>query len=337
MSNLGPREKYLIILFGIGLAILIIYLAGIKPLSDKNYDLRVQEQQLQARLEYYRALQESNENATSEIRALETEIADIEGTFIPSINTEVLEQYVMSVFEENDCPYLVAIATENIQSPSFLLPDGSVAEETLNIKRVAVSYSSTDGINVTEYNGNNSLIENGVLIEDNAAIDAFLEGISWQGSDAIEGYDEFIAALNQIKNENPNCIKISEISIESISGYMIMSAGIDFYSANFVDRVSAASSTAPYYQWNGDSSYATGAGYIGMPLYVDNPDSAWYGYYMPLAEASNSERPFAPAFSGAYYSAFIASQGLPAGLEIDENAGQQDEQPVDDVEVDPEA
>lgn len=338
MSNLGPREKYLIIVFGIGLAILIIYLAGIKPLSDKNYDLRVEQQQLQARLEYYKALQQSNEAATSEIRALESEISDIEGTFIPEINTEALEQYVLNVFEENDCPYLASVGSESIASPSFLLPDGSVAEETLNIKRVNVIYSTTDGFNIAEYNRDEatSLIDltTGHITEDQAAIDAFIDGIVWQGTEGIHGYEEFITSLKAIKDENPDCIKVSSISIESISGFILMSASIDFYSANFIDRVSAVSSTAPYYQWAGDASYATGAGMIGLPMYVDNPDSAWYGYCLPSSSASAGTRPFASAFSSAYFNSNIISMGVPSAIDLEGAGNNQpnDEDPGDEVD-----
>ncbi len=323
MGNLGQREKYLIIVMGILLIILALYLLGIRPLTAKNYDLEVEKQQLQARLDYYKALQQSNDEMLSEIHALEGQISDIEETFVPVINTEALEQYIMNIFESNDCPYLVGISTENVQSPAFTLPDGSVADETLNIKRVAVVYSTTDGFNVPEYNRDQSLIdpETGRVTENQEEVDAILEGMTWQGMESIVGYDEFIASLNVIKDENPSCIKISEIRVDTVAGYKLMSATIDFYSANLINRVSPATSSAPYVTWAGAASYPTGAGFIGLPFYVDNPDSAWYGFYMPLADATSTDRPFASAFSAAYFSANANATGLPGFLELDEDAG----------------
>lgn len=318
MSNLGPREKYLIILLGIGLLILAIYLLGIKPLSDKNYNLEVEQAQLQAKLDYYKALQASNEQISSEIEELNNQIQTIEKTFIPVINTESLENYVMSVFEDNGCPYLVGIGTEDVQSPSFLLPDGTVADETLAIKRVTVTYATTDAFCIPDYNHAVSLIDpaTGALTEDQAVIDAFLEQLQWQGSEAITGYNEFLAALSVLKDENTNCIKITGIQVDNMDGYLQMTATIDFFSANLTQRVSEATSSAPYVVWSRDGSLAipTGAGMIGMPLYCDNADNAWYGYYV---QTVTPVRPFANTYSAYYFSALAGTVTTPGALNIE--------------------
>lgn len=334
MSNLGPREKYLVILFGIVLIIMVVYFFGIKPLSEKNDALTTEKTTLQANLDYYKALQAQNEVVTNEIAELKADISEIEDTFIPEINTEVLEQYVLSVFEKNECPYLVNVTSESLASPTFNLPDGSVAEETLNIKRINVSYASTDGINFPQYNRSDSLIDpsTGRITEDQAQIDAILDGIYWKGEEGCEGYEEFIASLKEIRDANPNCIKVSSIAVETTAGYKVLTASIDFYAANLIDRVSTAINNNGYATWAGVSSYDTGVAMIGLPYFVSNPDSAWFGFY--TSAAGTSPVPFAMPFSSSYYANNLANDTLtdliggevPEGADADADAGNDGEE-----------
>ena len=301
MNNLGSRERNLFIIFGIFLLCVILYVGPIRMLNNSTAELKVEREALQAQKDYYDALAEQNEATRAEIENIEADIAVIEQTFLPNINTECLAQWVLNVFEENDCKWLVKFETEDSAAPDIVLPDGTMADDNVIIKSVKVTYSTSDGWNVSSYGGDDGIRENTLYHENGIPqeeiYDGFMADRTYTGMNSREGYDEFLAALHQIEQTNEDCIKVSRIAVEEKSGYILMYATIDFYSATFIDRVSEPDTSAPYVSWHGATDIATDHGFIGMPFYVDDSGSEWYGCIMNRADATDRERPFA-----AYYS-----------------------------------
>lgn len=297
MSSLGDRERNLAIIFGIFLVCVVLYVFPIRLLSNSTADLQAQREALQAQKDYYDALASQNEATRAEIENIEKDISEIEQTFLPEINSECLKQWVLSVFERNECYYLVSAETHDIAAPDITLPDGSISDDSVIIKSIDVEYSTTDGWNVGSYNMTNSVEgENGLY--DESLYQAQMADRVYTGMNSREGYDEFIAALKEIEGTNEKCIKVTRIAVEEKSGYILMYATINFYSTTFNDRVSEPDTTAPYVSWNGMTGVATDHGFIGYPFFVDDTGNEWYGTIMPVEEAADRERPFA-----AYYSA----------------------------------
>ncbi|MCQ2516502.1 MAG: DUF3450 domain-containing protein [Saccharofermentans sp.] len=313
MGNLGAREKYGFMLLGVVVLVFLIYFFGIRSAQASYDSLVAQRNELSARLQYYEQLKNQNASAETAINALNQDISSIEATFLPALNAESLEQYVLSVFEENGCPYLVNVSLEAVGADSVTLPDGSPARDSILINRISVQYSSTDGYNIPQYNQSDSVNNNGDLDEE--LLNTLLDGMVWHGTSGIKGYDEFIASLAAIESENPDCVKVHSVHVEDEAGYLLMSAEIDFYSVTFTNRVSTPNLSAPYVTFAG-APVDTDGGFIGMPFIVDNQNSAWYNVSLTDADALAGTRPFATYYSNVIFTDAVASQGLLGVLDV---------------------
>ncbi len=327
MGNLGKREKYYLMLLGIVVAVLLIYYFGIRNLGIKHDELVATRSQLQAQLDYYEALKTQNDQALAQINQLNSEIEEVEALFLPEVCTEAIEQYVLKTFEDAGCPYLVSVSVEDAPVRSVSLPDGSTARESLLVKRINVSYSTTDGYNIPEYNRSVSVVSGGVI--DEAALNALLDEMYWHGADSIIGYDEFVSALATLENANPDCIKLNNISVISEGGYMILNASIDFFSVTFNNRVSEPDMGAPYVTWAGATNIDTTGGFVGRPFIIENPASEWFGIMMPDGEATTGDRPFSTYYSSTIFAEDVNARGLAAVLDAEAPVGQPDEVPED--------
>lgn len=328
MNNLGAREKYGFMLLGIVVLVFLIYFFGIRS-AQANYDYLVSERsQLQATLEYYEQLKTQNADAENEIQLINDNIAAIETQFLPVLNSESIEQYVLDVFESNGCPYLVSAATEDVVAEQIYLPDGTLANDSILIKRLTVTYSTTDGFNIPQYNLTDFTTSEDGLVNTDLIAELIDTRMYWQGMEGIEGYDEFVAALEQIEAENRDCVKIFSVSTQEEAGYLLMTASIDFYSATFTQRVSQANTSAPYITYAGAASVDTDGGFIGMPFYVDDPNSVWYGVYMTDSDATAGDRPFAAYFSNVIFTDAVDNFGLGATIDAGEPAPEVVDEPA---------
>ena len=318
MGNLGKRERYILILLGIVVVVLLIYYFGIRNLGIKHDELVATRTQLQAQLDYYEALKTQNDEALAQINQLKNDITDVEGSFLPYITSEAIEQYVLKTFEDAGCPYLVSVTAEDVSMPTVTLPDGTTASDRLVVKRITVQYSTTDGFNIPEYNRSASVVDHGMI--DEAAWNAYLDEMYWHGAGTIVGYEEFINALEIIEAANESCIKINKIGIDTEGGYTLLNAEIDFYSATFNYRVSEADANAPYVTWAGATSFDTEGGIIGRPFLFDNPASEWFGVLMSDEEAVEGNRPFSTYYSDAIFEQNVQNLGLASVLEVGNGA-----------------
>ena len=327
MGNIGQREKYYLMLLGIVLVVVLIYFFGIRNLGYKHEDLVNERTRLEEQLAYYEALKTQNAETQAQIDQLRTQISDEESRFLPFICSEAIEQYVLKTFEDAGCPYLVSVKTEDIVPAAVTLPSGGAASDSLLTNRVTVQYCTTDGYNIPEYNRSTTVISNGVI--DEAAFNAYLDEMYWHGADSRVGYDEFLDALATLESENPDCIKINSISIESEAGYILLNASIDFYSVTFYDRVSEPDTNAPYVTWAGATNINTDGGFIGYPFVVEDPNSDWFMVMMTDGDATAGQRPFATYYSNAIFQNEVLANGLANVLDLDGLGG--GEIPADEV------
>ena len=314
MGNIGKREKYYLMLLGIICLVALIYFFGIRNLGIKYDELVDTRNSLQSQLDYLEALKTQNDATQAQINQLKTDIANVEGMFLPDICAEAMEQYVLKTFENAGCPYLVSATAEDVSPTGVTLPDGSAASDALLVKRITVQYCTTDGFNIAEYNRNNSVIVDGVI--DEALWTELQDAMVWQGTAAITGYDQFLAALETIEAANPDCVKIYSIGISSEAGYVLMDASIDFYSATFNNRVSDPDTSAPYVTWSGDTTIATDHGFIGRPFIFDDPNSLWYNIMMVSSDAINGDRPFSTYWSDAIFQDAVNGTNLETVLNL---------------------
>lgn len=322
MNNLGNRERNIAIIFLIIFVCVILYVFPIRMLSNSTEELKAQQAALQAQKDYYDALASQNEATRAEIESIEADISVLEATFLPEINSECLKQWVLSVFESNNCPYLVEATTYDVASPDITLPDGTLADDNVVIKAIDVTYSTTDGWNVPSYNGTGS-IYNEEGIPDAGLLEAQMADRHYEGMYSRQGYDEFLNALVQIEGTNPDCIKVVKIAAEEQSGFVLLHATINFYGATFIDRVSEPDTTAPYVSWHGMTGIATDHGFIGQPFYVDDTGSEWYGAHMDDADAANLDRPFATYYSAQTWANLVNGNGngVMGALGLSEDGG----------------
>ncbi|MCR5592285.1 MAG: hypothetical protein K6F79_00870 [Saccharofermentans sp.] len=313
MGNLGDRERYGVMFLAIVVVVFAIYFFGIRTLDGKYDELVVKRQELQDQLDYYESLKTQNAATQAQIDELKTNIAEVEGTFLPVICAESIEQYVLKTFEDAGCPYLVSVEAQDVAADAVTLPNGNIASDSLILKRIVVQYSTTDGFNIPNYNRNTTVITNGVA--DEALWNEYISSMGWQGTAGIVGYNEFVNALKTIEAVDPDCIKINSISIKSEAGYILMTAEIDFYSATFNSRVSEPDMGAPYITWAGSTNINTTGGHIGQPFIFDDPNSEWFMVLMTDQDAIAGDRPFATYYSNAIFREAVNSQTLAGVLE----------------------
>ncbi len=309
MGNLSNREKGLVVVI-VGLLIVVLFLFfGFKPLYNNVVNEKAELQNMKALEEQYNAIKESNEQKELAIREAEGMIGSLENSFLPEINTENILYFLMNTFEEQNCPYLFTWSTENVICDDIYLPDGSVANDTLLCERVTLSYSTTTGYLIPEYNRDPEWVipAQGYDTETiNAEISQMgigEDGLLTPGNETnktLPGYDEFINSLKVIESTFPDSIKINEIRAEDTgAGYMKLTAVIDFYAINSGNRVSQADYSAPYVSWAGADDYDTTGGLIGEPILVLNPNSSYWATQIVPAEVANAEHEYASWFSVA--------------------------------------
>lgn len=304
MGNLSTKERVLTVAVVLILLIAIVAMFIIRPLNNKYTEMEATYNELLAQKDYYEQLKANNANSQSTISDLDNSIEEQELTFLPEINTESIEQYVMSVFEENGNPYLVSISSETVPQDQIALSDGSYSSETLLLERVTATYATTDGYCVYQANGEPSYGRNGEI-----DADAINEAISNMGTYDIVGYDEFIAAVNVLASVDPDTVKINDVTMEDTeAGYNLLTVVVDFYATSLTQRVSTPDTSAPYVSWNGNTDTDTAGGLIGTPILVTNPDSEWYGTQNMSSDMLNfADRPFATYFSSAIFSQVVNS------------------------------
>lgn len=299
MNNLTAREKGFMYVITLLIIVVLGYFFGIRTLNNKYDEYKAELQSLQERKAYLDQLRANNASMATEIELLKASCAEIELSFIDKLETECLEQYVLKTFEDAGCPFLIGVTSADLGMPAVTYPDGTPSKDGLACMQITVSYSSTDGYTVTQYNRTPDFT-NGSKVPVTETI-SDLSGQMGQGEYAKrKGYDEFIAALKKINAENPDCIKVNNFTVVETDGVMTLSASINFYGASFRNRLSVDDSKKPYTYWCGDKNVDTKGGFIGFPYVCDNKNSLWYGTVNMNADP-NATKAFAAYWANALF------------------------------------
>jgi len=298
MGNLSFREKAFIYVILLLLIIVGGYFLGIRNLNNQYNEYKTQLDQLNARKAYLDQLKLDIDATQDEIVELDGFIEEKELSFIDKLDSECIEQYVLKTMEDAGMPYMAAVTCEDVACTPVNYPDGSAAPDSLQCLRVTINYSSTDGYITPQYN----LTPDQTGDDAGAIISALYELQDNSFAGPRVGYDEFISALKKIADENPDCIKISQMSVVENAGFLDLNATIDFYGTSLTNRVSEDDSTAAYTYWQGDKNVDCSGGFIGYPYIVTDPNSLWFGIENPSEECTTFiDRPFAAYWANAAY------------------------------------
>ncbi len=299
MNNLTAREKGFMYVITLLIIVVLGYFFGIRTLNNKYDEYRAELQSLQERREYLDQLRENNASMATEIELLKSSCSEIELSFIDRLETECIEQYVLKTFETAGCPFLTDISSGEIGMASVTYPDGTTCPDNVVCMQIAVSYTSTDGYTVTQYNRTPDF----TVVAEKPADEAIAELSEQMGTGDYakrKGYDEFITALKKINSENTSCIKVGSLTASETNGYMTLTATINFYGTSLRNRISVDDSKAPYTYWCGNTNVDTKGGFIGFPYVCDNEKSLWYGVVNMNYEPS-ANKPFAPYWANTLF------------------------------------
>ena len=299
MNNLTAREKGFMYVVTLLIIVVLGYFFGIRTLNNKYEDYKKELQALQERKAYLDQLRANNASMANEIEMLKTSCSEIELSFIDRLETECLEQYVLKTFEDAGCPFLMSVSSTDVGMKSVTYPDGTSSPDSVVCMRINVSYSTTDGYTVTQYNRTPDFTTGS-----KTPVAETIENLSeqmGQGEYAKrKGYDEFLNALKKINEENKDCIKVSSITATQVSGVMTLTASIDFYATSLRNRISVDESRKPYTYWNGNTNVDTKGGFIGFPYVCDNKNSLWYGIINDQLDMEKG-KPFAAYWANALF------------------------------------
>lgn len=333
MNNLTTREKAMA--FGILLILIIflVYFFGIRILNDKYDEYKKKLTDLQARKAFLDELKEENAKMEKEIETLEANIEKIELSFIDKLETEVIEQYLLAIFEKNECPFLNKITVSDVPMNPITLPDGTTSDNSVLCRSVEITYATGDGFLPTTYNATPLFRDPDTMKispEIPLAMIADLDRLSalryklvfkddYQPTEEeqalmvenFQGYSGFLKSLKQIADDNKDCIKVTGIKAESKSGFMTLTATVNFFSANLANRVSTDTSKEAYTYWSGHTNIDTKGGFIGMPYIVLNKDSLWDHMTILSGEVGGFiDRPYTPWVVNAYFTKKMDKEGI---------------------------
>ena len=290
MNNLTAREKGFLYVVTLLIIVVLAYFFGIRTLNKKYDEYKAELQTLQERKAYLDQLRENNASMANEIEMLKASCSEIELSFIDKLETECIGQYVLKTFEDAGCPFLISLSTADVGMAAVTYPDGT-----------------TDGYTVTQYNLNPDFTSKATVpVEE--TISQLSEQMGQGEYAKRKGYDEFLKALKKINSENPDCIKVSNITVTESNGVLVLSATINFYGTSLKNRISVDESHAAYTYWNGHTNVDTKGGFIGFPYVCDNKDSLWYGVQNRELDATKA-KPFAAYWANALFAQQLEAAG----------------------------
>ena len=305
MNNLTAREKGFMYVITLLIIVVLGYFFGIRTLNNKYDEYKVQLQTLEARKAQLDQMKINNDSMAEEIKYLKTQCSELELSFIDKLETECVEQYVLKTFEDAGCPFLTNVTATDVGMGAVSYPDGSASPDGLVCMQVSVTYVTTDGYTVTQYNRNPDFtpgsevpaIDNVNAVKANMGKGEYAER---------KGYNEFLSALKKINSENPKCIKVDSVTATTVNGYMELVAQISFYGTSLRNRISVDESTAAYTSWKGHTNVDTTGGFIGFPYVCDKEESLWYGVEN-LDMQITANKPFA-----SYYANYVFKKNYQA-------------------------
>ena len=181
---------------------------------------------------------------------LKNNVAKIESSLLPELDTEVLSEHFAAIVEKNGLHFIMDISCDPVVTEQLQLADGTSSSDTVQWVRINMQISGTDGIT--------------------------------EGGIPAVGYDNFMAAVKEIEAVKPDSIHVSKISMEDTGqGFQTFKVSVDVYAFKLHDRVSAIDPNELYISWNREP-VATG-GIFGVP-YANIPKSEiTLNFFRPFA------------------------------------------------------
>ncbi len=221
--------------------------------SKAEYDILVQQDAAN------RAIMNSVSMLEDTQKTLKDNIVTLENSLLPYLNTEIVTEKMVSIFNEHGMKYVTKVMTKYPEGgdDSIIYPDGSYSQNSTSCIQVRLRVSGTDGIT--------------------------------NGGIPYVGYDQFIQAVKDIEDEDPEAIRVSEIMMEDTGeGFQYFEVLVSFYAFNIPNRVSAPDLTHPYVNWTRPD--ATLGGLVGTPYWMCLPN---------VLESSSTYLPFASYTTGS--------------------------------------
>lgn len=242
--KLSGRETTLILVMLVVLMLLGYYLFLLSPAQNKLATLENE-------LATVKNTKISNDSIIVKQKDLEKQIIEakdqatkIEKSLLPIIRSEAITQKIQSAFINSGIPFITECTSEPVVQDQVMLPDGSFSDNQLVSVIYNITASGTDGVAPT-------------------VLDAYTGG-----APTLVGYNEFIKAVKDIEDDNPESVRIKSISFEdSGQGFMFYSASIEVLTYSLPDRISPANMDQDYIVWSGtDIKDITSNGMIGIPF-----------------------------------------------------------------------
>lgn len=182
--------------------------------------------------------------------ALKNNVAKIEGSLLPELDTEVIAEHFAAIVEKNGLHFITDISCDPVVTEKLQLSDGTYSNDIIQWVRINMQISGTDGIT--------------------------------EGGVPAVGYDNFIAAVKEIEAVKPDSIRVSRVAMDDMGqGFQTYKFSVDVCAFKLHDRVSAIDPNEPYIIWNRDP-VATG-GLFGVP-YANIPQSQIdFNFFRPFA------------------------------------------------------
>lgn len=301
MNNLSTREKVLIYVVILCLLIGIVYVAVIRPLENSIAKETAKLNERKATYQYYEELRASNTETKKNIQETENKIKKQEASLFAHVDGEIVENYLMQVFEKNGSKYLSKFEVEDIVGDDIYYPDGTIANEHLIIKRVKVEYATTDGYTLPEYNNDPKWAVDGHY--DMELIEAALVTM---GDTPVVGYNEFVSSLKELSEAYPTCVKIHRATVEdSTMGFCFLRAEVDFYATELgSSRILPVNDKSQIsIDWTGRTGVDCSGGMVGVPLCNFNDKNSFFMYQIPAETIKEfTNRPYCSYFSSAILS-----------------------------------
>lgn len=320
MKNLSLKERFLLIAVGVALLIAIAYIGVIMPVNNKIDEKRIELDKKIALDKQYDEIKKSNNELRIAIDETKADIEVIENSFFADTDIDVIENYVMNIFEQEGSYYLSNIESVDITPEDIYLPNGVIATEKLLVKRLSIEYATTDGYTIPEYNGRPVWID---PLDMETSTATLAGAIAQMGNYDIVGYKEFVSGCEIISKAHPNCIKVHKLSIEdSKNGFLYLRAEVDIYSTMLGNSRLSQTNTPEQValEWTGraKAEINCGSGLIGMPIICWDEGSEWFMCQISYGELKEfRNRPASSWFSNAMLTE-IAKNKLPLFSDYDE-------------------
>lgn len=183
--------------------------------------------------------------------ALKANVVEIENSLLPELDNEVIVEHLANIFEDNGLKFITEITCDKPVSEKLTLSDGSYSSSSVMWVRVNMKISGTDGVT--------------------------------EGGIPAVGYNEFMAAVKKIEDENPTFMHISSISMEDTQqGFQYFNVSVDVYAFDLPSRIEAYDPTEPYITWDRDAVLTGGT--FGLPYASVPPSQITEGFLRPFAD-----------------------------------------------------